>query len=84
MNSFDPRWAAPKGLKIIAQGLPWVNSPNGMSPEGASRYGGNWLRTSGLDRGHISSPFRAEHLFWLPRVNPGLCYLGRFGPYDRR
>jgi hypothetical protein len=70
MNSFAGRWAAPKGLKSMAQGLPWVNSPNAISPEKASRYGRNWLRTSGLDRGHISSPFRAKHLFRLTQGKP--------------
>jgi hypothetical protein len=62
---------ARSGQKSIAQGLPWVNSPTGMSPEGAGRYGGNWLRTSGLDRLHIfSSPFRAKRLFRLTQGKP--------------
>ena len=31
---------------------------------------------------HVSSPFRGKKTFILanPRVNPGLCYFGRFGP----
>jgi hypothetical protein len=70
MNSFAGRSAAPKGLKSIAQGLPWVNPPTGMSPKGAGRYGGDWLRTSGLDRGLISIPFRAKHLFRPTRGKP--------------
>ena len=61
---------ARSGQESIAQGSPWVNSPSGMSPEGAGRYGGNWLRRSGLDRVHISSPFRAERLFWLTQGKP--------------
>jgi hypothetical protein len=72
------------GQESIAQGLPWGNTPTGMSPEGAGKYGGDWLATSGLDRVQISCPFRAKYLFRLTQGNPGLCFLGRFGPYDRR
>jgi hypothetical protein len=75
------QFVARSGQKSIAQGLSWVNSPTAMSPEGAGRYNGNRLRTSELDRVHISGPFRAKTLiFGLPRVNPGLCFLGHFGP----
>jgi hypothetical protein len=61
---------ARSGQKSIAQGLPWLNPPTGMSPEGAARYGGNRLRTSGLERVHISSPFRAKRLFRLTQGKP--------------
>jgi hypothetical protein len=54
---------ARSGQKSIAQGLPWVNSPMAMSPEGAGRYGGNRLRTSERYRVQISSPFRAKPYF---------------------
>jgi hypothetical protein len=30
---------ARSGQKSIAQGLPWVDPPTGISPEGATRYG---------------------------------------------
>jgi hypothetical protein len=61
---------ARSGQKSIAQGLPWVNSPSGMSPEGAGRYGEKWLRTFEPDRVHISSPFRANRLFRLTQGKP--------------
>jgi hypothetical protein len=35
-----PKGPAPKGQENLAQGLPWVNSPTGIRPEGAGRYGG--------------------------------------------
>jgi hypothetical protein len=50
---------ARSGQKSIARGLPWVNSPGGMSPEGAGRYSENRLRAFEPDRVHISSPFGA-------------------------
>jgi hypothetical protein len=48
------------------------NSLTRISPKGASRYGENRLRTSELDRVHISSPFsfRAKRLFWLTQGKP--------------
>jgi hypothetical protein len=60
---------APKGQKSLAQGLPWVNFPLGISPEGAVSYGENRPRTSQPDRD--SSPFRAQRLFWLTQGKPG-------------
>jgi hypothetical protein len=69
---------ARSGQKSIAQGLPWVDSPTGMSPEGAGRYGGNRLRTYGLDRVH-SSPFRAKRLFRLTQGKPWAKFSCPFG-----
>jgi hypothetical protein len=40
----------PKGQESIAQGLPWVIAPTRISPEGATRYGENRLRTFETDR----------------------------------
>jgi hypothetical protein len=61
---------ARSGQKSIAQGLPWVNSLSGMSPEGAGRYGENWLRAFEPDCVHISSPFSAKRLFRLTQGKP--------------
>jgi hypothetical protein len=49
-----------------------------MSPEGAGRYGGNRLRTYGLDRVH-SSPFRAKRLFRLTQGKPWAKFSCPFG-----
>jgi hypothetical protein len=46
---------ARSGQKSIAQGLTWINSPTRISPEGATRYGENRLRTSELDRVHTDN-----------------------------
>jgi hypothetical protein len=62
--------AGPKGQESLAQGLPWVTSPAGLSPEGAGMNVENRLRTSELDRVHISSPFRADRLFCLTQGKP--------------
>jgi hypothetical protein len=61
---------ARSGQESIAQGLPWVNSPTGVSPEGAGRYGGNRLRTFEPDRVRISSPFMAKRLFRVIQGKP--------------
>jgi hypothetical protein len=66
----DFQSVARSGQKSIAQGLPWVSSPRGMSPEGAGRYGENRLRAFQPDRLHISSPFRANRLFRLTQGKP--------------
>jgi hypothetical protein len=55
------------------------NSPTRISPEGATRYGENRLRTFEPNRVRISSPFRALRLFRLTRVNPGLCFIAPSG-----
>jgi hypothetical protein len=71
MSAFADCSLCPEGAVGLSPGFqPWVNSPTRMSPEGVGGYGGNWLRTSGLDRGHISSPFRAKHLFRLTQGKP--------------
>jgi hypothetical protein len=49
-----------------------------MSPEGAGGYGGNRLRTYGLDRVH-SSPFRAKRLFRLTQGKPWAKFSCPFG-----
>jgi hypothetical protein len=49
----------PKAQESIAQGLPWVIPLTQISPEGATRYGENWLRTFEPDSVRISSPFGA-------------------------
>jgi hypothetical protein len=63
---------ARSGQESIAQGLPWVNSPTGVSPEGAGRYSENRLRTFEPDRVRISSPFsfRAKRLFRVTQGKP--------------
>ena len=61
---------ARSGQESIAQGLPWVKTPTRISPEGATRYGGNRLRTFELNRVRISSPFRAKRLFRLTQGKP--------------
>jgi hypothetical protein len=61
---------ARSGQESIAQGLPWVNSPTGVSPEGADRCGGSRLRTFEQDRVCISSPFRAKHVFRITQGKP--------------
>jgi hypothetical protein len=48
---------ARSGLKSVAQGSPWVALPTRISPEGATRYGDNWLGTFEPDRVRVSSPF---------------------------
>jgi hypothetical protein len=76
---------ARSGQKSIAQGLPWVNSPGGMSFEGAGRHSENRLQAFEPDRVHISSPFRADRLFRLTQGKPwaklscpfGACPPGR-------
>ena len=40
---------ARSGQKSLAQGLPWVNSPTGLSPEGAGKARQNRLESSTLD-----------------------------------
>ncbi len=69
----------PDNVQTPGPGFTPGNSPTLMSSEGAGRYGGNRLRTAGLHRAHISSPFRAERLFRLPRVNPGLSFFAPSG-----
>jgi hypothetical protein len=61
---------ARSGQESIAQGLPWVNFPTGVSPEGAGRYGGNRLQTFEPERVRISSPFRAKRLFRVTQGKP--------------
>jgi hypothetical protein len=71
---------ARSGQKSIAQGLSWVSSPRGMSPEGAGRYGENRLRALEPDRVHLSNPFRANRLFRLTQGKPSAklsCPFGR-------
>jgi hypothetical protein len=75
---------ARSGQKSMAQGLPWVSSPRGMSPEGAGRYGENRPRAFEPDRVHISSPFRANRLFRLTQGKPWAKLSCPFGPYDHR
>jgi hypothetical protein len=71
---------ARSSLKSVAQGLPWVVLPTGISPEGAVRYGDNRLGTFEPDRVRVFSPFRAKRLFLTnPRVNPGLSPVAAFG-----
>jgi hypothetical protein len=61
---------ARSGQESLAQGLPWVNSPTGVSPEGVVRCGGNRLQTFEPDRVRISSPFRAQRLFRVTQGKP--------------
>jgi hypothetical protein len=65
-REFGPlHFVARSGQESIALGLPRVISPTRISPEGATRYGGNRLRTLESDRVRAASPFRAKRLFRL-------------------
>jgi hypothetical protein len=71
----------PKGQESLAQGLPWVIVPTRISPEGATRYGEHRLRTFETDRvRQFLAPSGRNVYIDLPRVNPGLSFLGHFGP----
>jgi hypothetical protein len=67
---------ARSGQESIAQGLPWVIPPTRISPEGATRYGENRLRTFERDRMLVSSPFRAKRIFLLTQGKPGVNPIG--------
>ena len=58
----------PKGLDIIAQGLPWVNSLYGMGPEGAVWYSEDRLSTGLRTHFRVLRRFRANHVYL---ANPG-------------
>jgi hypothetical protein len=62
---------ARSGLKSLAQGLPWVVLPPGISPEGAKRYGNNRLGTFEPDRVRVSSPSGRNVYFRLTQGKPG-------------
>ena len=74
------RRTAPKGQESLAQGLPWVKQNKRFALKGLEmrmRSCSNvWNRFSP----HLAAPFRANSGGELPRVNPGLCFLGHFGP----
>jgi hypothetical protein len=63
---------ARSGLKSVAQGSPWVALPTRISPEGATRYGDNWLGTFEPDRVRVSSPFSIsnpeDRVFFMERT----------------
>jgi hypothetical protein len=65
---FSEAVCGPKGQDNLAQGLPWVISPNRMGPEGAVTV----RRGLAPDPTHAHfppwSPFRAKHVFMS---NPG-------------
>jgi hypothetical protein len=71
---------APKGQESLSQGLPWVSRNKRFALKGQemsarsrakvrSRFSPYPVASSGLIR-----------VGELPRVNPGLCFLGHFGP----
>jgi hypothetical protein len=63
---------ARSGLKSVAQGSPWVVLPTRISPEGATRYGDNWLGTFEPDRVRVFSPFSIsnpeDRVFFMERT----------------
>jgi hypothetical protein len=70
-----PNDLLPKGLKNLAQGLPWGTRSNGTSPEGATEDIGTWFLAH---RQRV--PLQGiRQQTKEPRVNPGLCFLGPSG-----
>jgi hypothetical protein len=74
------RSVARSGQESIAQGLPWVMPSTELALKGRSGTARIGSETFEPDRVRISGPFRASAFIGLPRVNPGLCFLGYFGP----
>jgi hypothetical protein len=60
----------PKGQDILAQGLPWVKFPNQMGPEGAVRYGEDWLPIGTLRMPIPAAPSGLNTFFWLTQGKP--------------
>jgi hypothetical protein len=63
----------PKGQGNLAQGLPglpWVNFPNRMGPEGSVQYGEDCLIVfrshSGISASGTPSASALDTFFWLP------------------
>jgi hypothetical protein len=69
----------PKGQESIAQGLPWVNFPSRIGPEGAVRYGIDRLPIGPMRVPISEAPSVLRTFFWLTQGKPWLSYLGPSG-----
>jgi hypothetical protein len=76
-----PEGLAPKGQESLAQGLPWVSRNKRFALNGPDKR--NVPASKILGRLAIFVAPSASGLIGgaeLPRVKPGLCFLGHFGP----
>ncbi len=70
---------APKGQESLAQGLPWVSRNKRFALKGLemrSRFG---AKVRSRFAPYLVAPSGQIRVGELPRVNPGLCFLGHFG-----
>ncbi len=76
---------APKGPENLAQGSGFTlgKAKYTFRPEGAGNANADAVRFEGSEPilAVPGGPYRANSGGWrFPRVNPGLCFLGHFGP----
>src|ERR1700722_2972226 len=75
-----PNGLAPKGPQSIAQGLPWVNRNKRFALKGPEMRARSGSQVRNRFSSFLVAPSGLIRLAGLPRVNPGLRSLGRFGP----
>jgi hypothetical protein len=81
------------GLKSIAQGLPWVSRNKRLALKGLGKRSVPALPPGETNEERLTEEAKRDasptylvapsgliRILELPRVNPGLCFLGRFGP----
>jgi hypothetical protein len=70
----------PKGLENLAQGLPWVSRNKRFALKGLEMRTPSGSKLRSLSSPYLVAPSGRTRTGELPRVNPGLCFLGHFGP----
>jgi hypothetical protein len=77
---FSPVHTARSGQESLAQGSPWVSLKRCLALKGRE-IRRNSTQVASRFSPCLTCPFRADSGGGnSPRVNPGLCFAGRFGP----
>ena len=83
----------PKGQESLTQGLPWVSRNKRFALNGPGKRNVPALLTGEVNETRLTEEAKRRRFAYLPvgpsgliggaelpRVNPGLCFLGHFGP----
>jgi hypothetical protein len=75
-----PEGPAPKGPESLAQGLPWASRNKRSALKGLEMPTRPGSKVRSRFSPCLVAPSGLIRLGRSPKVNPGLCYLGHFGP----
>src|ERR1700722_17468298 len=78
-----PERSAPKGQESLAQGLPWVSRNKRFALKGLETRTRSASNVRSRFSPYLVAPSGLIRVGESPRVNPGLCFLGHFGPQIR-